>query len=86
MERDRELTQDAQWVGWKIRAKPGMLHNEEPDDDDDGDDGPEYSQLVSTQQGDDEIEKALSERWEMCERPLLASEDLERAEDGRTLR
>lgn len=47
--------------------------------------GDEEMQLVSAGQGK-EIDEELGKQWEMYERALLASEGLEWAEDGETLR
>ncbi|KAF3045710.1 hypothetical protein E8E11_003374 [Didymella keratinophila] len=75
--RDRGLRQDPGWASSRSAQKPVVMQEEE-------DDG-ECPQLVSTD-GDEEIDEELGEQWETNERALLASEGLEWAEDGKTLR
>lgn len=61
------------------REKTVMVAEEEEDDDE------ECPQLVSADQ-DEEIDEELGEQWEVYERALLASEGLEWAGGGKTLR
>lgn len=75
--RVRGLKQDAGWASWRSAQKPGVTRE--------GEDDEECPPLISTD-GDEEIDEELGEQWETYERAVLASEGLEWAEDGKTLR